>query len=126
MNTKELRIGNYIKSGTGFYKVVALSTDGIEATTKINDNILYMGTNTIYSGIELTKQWLIDFGFIRFGSNEDENDIYCIRNHDEVWIIDTGNSFILDEFEFKIKFVHQLQNLYFALTNEELIKPQTF
>ncbi len=78
-----------------------------------------------FEPIPLTEEWLVKLGFeetyksqhtqrfdlisnTKFGYNKNlKTDIYYIR-----WI---GEDFI------HIKYVHQLQNLYFALTGEELI-----
>lgn len=77
-------------------------------------------TNPIHiSGIPLTEEWLLKFGFVSPGYYED-NEIYRI-NEDDIWIMRNENGFYLYEYvETKIKYIHQLQNLYFALTGKEL------
>ena len=71
--------------------------------------------------IELTKQWLLDFGF-----NESPNGCWHIGQNPITydWLF-----FLVwhDEFAFyrnahhPIKYVHQLQNLYFAINGQELM-----
>jgi hypothetical protein len=65
--------------------------------------------------IPLTEEWLLKLGFLKYkGDNKDFwlNDFEFAN--DLKWIFWRGN--ILEN----IKHVHQLQNLYFALTNKEL------
>lgn len=69
--------------------------------------------------IPLTKKWLLKFGFVKnignFELKEFRFHISQPMNFDGFIFCD-GYSVITD----KIQFVHQLQNLYFSLTNEEL------
>ena len=67
-----------------------------------------------YKPIQLTEEWLVKFGFI--------------KRTPTGYYFDMGRMSInLPDFEYKniridvkLKYVHQLQNLYFALTGEEL------
>lgn len=74
--------------------------------------------------IPLTEEWLLKFGF-----NKEGNTIYKELNGFEFGTINTNRykpRFYLQtqgstsNITLPIKFVHQLQNLYFALTGEEL------
>lgn len=108
MKANELRLGNIIKSKSSatFWSV------DIDDLILINDNPNH------YLPIPLTEEWLLKFGFklIRRA-----NYINC--DFDE-WSL---GEFELEDFiyrgsvEKELKHVHQLQNLYFALTGEELI-----
>jgi hypothetical protein len=69
--------------------------------------------------IPLTEQWLIDFGFKQYDCWDGQ--FYFSTSKDSDFELYERNL----EFNFsnfKIKHVHQLQNLYFALTGIELIK----
>ena len=80
--------------------------------------------------IPLTEEWLIKFGFRYYN-----NHIYVFPNNDSLRL--WGFSWNVQQYlmgldEFvdiptpSIKYVHQLQNLYFALAGEELtIKDKT-
>ena len=73
--------------------------------------------------IPLTEEWLLKFGFIKKIDAYFYND-YCIEDihNGETWVISEFD-YIRDEFTAigrGINYVHQLQNLYFALTGEEL------
>ncbi len=72
--------------------------------------------------ILLTEEWLLKFGF-RF--REDDSEVFyddfdhCIvlrENIVKFYIVNTCETC----YDVAIKYVHQLQNLYFALTGEEL------
>ncbi len=78
--------------------------------------------------IPLTEEWLLKFGFETDGNFEDKNEI-ILPNNEHDFIIEfsdytknyhyTGGEGIC--YGVGCKYVHQLQNLYFALTGEELI-----
>lgn len=121
MNANELRIGNLIKY---------ISTGKIE---EVKDIITYdkrqANINNVNISdcepIELTEEWLIKFGF-QYGFGKTEKlylSIPCIEFY--LWgnKIDNFSSCTLiinKSNEITIKYVHQLQNLYFALTETEL------
>ena len=66
--------------------------------------------------IPLTEQRLKDFGFRKYSSTQyDKDDFWSIKYEGE-------RGFYSNQLECYIKYVHQLQNLYFALTDKELIK----
>ena len=110
MKATELRIGNLVEykfSNTGFQNVEFTLKDfrfGFE------ENI------NRYRPIPLTEEWLLKFGFIsnpykdryEFG----DIDVECdkTKGKTELWLAGSPH----------IKHVHQLQNLYFALTGKEL------
>jgi hypothetical protein len=117
MEAKELRIGNYCKE-------ITHSKNGIVKVSKrhfeeIEDNQIDLFP------IPLTEEWLLKFGFkrnscIKIGysiGSVPQIDYYdgCIQV--VTYCIDGEVTIELDH----IKHVHQLQNLYFALTNKELI-----
>lgn len=67
--------------------------------------------------IPLTEEWLLKFGFVEF-ITLDVYPTYALKkinvNNGTVYVSELG-------FLNHIKHVHQLQNLYFSLTNEELL-----
>ena len=125
MEAKELRIGNYVRSKTcGVLKV-----EQIENFTSINDvNGKFLDldywTNSCVP-IPLDCELLVLFGFEYAGNLFD-----CNLYKKDKYVV----SVIKGEFKFslkedpkskyvhlkEIKHAHQLQNLYFALTGEEL------
>ena len=82
-----------------------------------------------FKPIPLTGEWLIKFGFKKyiFGSEEGEKNDKCNEySKDRLTIMDWGDGFVMNNaFSFdlrvQLKTVHQLQNLFFALTGKELL-----
>lgn len=116
MNANELRIGNLIQwISTGKVEEVK----DIATYDKRQANINNVSISDC-KGIELTEEWLIKFGFIK-------------RRVANMWYEYMLNYVVLDKrdgtdfdiyfsslHQTEIKYVHQLQNLYFCLTGEEL------
>ena len=107
MKASELRIGNYVEYG-----------DDIE---QISIHLLFGALNgDDVKPIPLTEEWLVKFGFEPNIYN-DEFELYPLTFDCEY--TDEGNwniSYDSYPLSTEIKHVHQLQNLYFALTGEEL------
>jgi hypothetical protein len=124
MKANELRIGSLVyitdTSTLLFYKQV----------TQINiHNLMYLCGETKESfefeiePIPLTEDWLLKFGFTHTHNTPHPNRVFM-----KSW---TEGYFKLEEiinyfwggsdYSVELEYVHQLQNLYFALTNEELI-----
>ncbi|AGO47465.1 hypothetical protein Phi19:3_gp061 [Cellulophaga phage phi19:3] len=130
MNANELRKGIYVRDRSGKEMLI----DFIDMpNNKVGMNMLVMGipvhplTEFIdyLQPIPLTEEWLLKFGFVKNDWTDGGTIIYYGWQNGAVLLETDSNSsfFILDgkheEFN-NIKHVHQLQNLYFALTGEEL------
>jgi hypothetical protein len=69
--------------------------------------------------IPLTEEWLLKFGFhLDPYKNFELNNININRLNFKLTIFEDDDRY---DIPIKTKYVHQLQNLYFALTGEELI-----
>lgn len=116
MEAKELRIGNFLNDAKGKLAVV----EKIE-----KDNyIAYSGIVTFLplERIPLTHEWFLKFGFNYDGNwhyNIGENPLTMDYLLDITWIEGDKYPFYRNGY-FKIKYVHQLQNLFFSLTRDEL------
>ena len=115
IQAKELRIGNYLDSAGVLTKVVDIQRDLFYTE---DDGINFKSTWCVINPIPLTEEWLVKFGFEK-GYSKDES------NRVEGWVKDGfylgGNYEIYYSDGCAIAFeVHQLQNLYHALTGEEL------
>ena len=119
ITAKELRIGNYVRY-IGLYDHYPV----VKSITENDDDEI--------DPITITEEWLLKFGFERtylsqFRSKFTHKDIHCI-GYDFSYVIDKSmegftwyGRYVKD-----IKYIHQLQNLYFALTQKELeINTQT-
>ena len=71
--------------------------------------------NSIFP-IPLTEEWLIKFGVKLMPESEYTMNTYDIAGF-KLWR--TNGKFLFND-KIEIKYVHQLQNIYFALTNKEL------
>ena len=119
MKATELRIGNFI------------SLDGLSKPIKVSIiDTTETSTDTKYKPIKLTEEWLLKFGF-----EKHPNDIpsYCkvfgdfdVDDFGYAFCVyqDLGGNFYAQIIGRKIilNSVHQLQNLYFTITEEELIQ----
>ena len=121
MEVKELKIGNWVSfiSDDNFCQVSSI-VDDLEVVCLISTNISSERGVDDYNPIPLTEEWLLKFGFywdkkkVYLCLNED---LFRIRySHNQVSLFQFGECIVVSP----IKHVHQLQNLYFALTNKEL------
>jgi len=117
MKAEELRIGNYV-FGLNMEEPVRRINDSIEYNYKTEKYELDAIDILCFEPILLTEEWLLKFGFY----------IDSFKNYELGNINIHRLTFKLDIFEddawhtipVKMKYVHQLQNLYFTLTGEEL------
>lgn len=132
MNAKDLRIGNLVlRENKGIVEIVSLSEDSVWHK-RISDFTTIQKHISFFNPIPLTEEWLRKFGFITLDNEIDfiEWGLDDNKNGAEFSIISDGfDKRVPLYFEYdlgqylirkKIKYVHQLQNLYFALTREEL------
>ena len=133
MNTNELRIGNYLIDPREF------SDEVMQLFKMREDGIFKVLLNDIphaeeFKGIGLTPEVLRKCGF-KFDENKgysacDERryDVYSFNDFDIAYIPQINKYALWFEIEdsfynfycTRIKFVHELQNLYFELKREEL------
>ena len=124
MKTSELRLGNLIQSGDDIFVVTSLSRNSI-GYEHIEGKDAGYGVETIMPGLSCDLEYvpLTDFWLIRFSFKTDGYmywiDDFCIGFFaDGLWFCPTGQvSFKIGK---KIAYVHELQNLYFDITNKEL------
>ena len=116
MKASELRIGNWVNdpihNKCNFQIEMFLGIDYFQPLTIDPDEELTLKISEC-EPIPLTEEWLLKFGF--------ENGNYFILN--DVIIYKDYNDKYRYEYNYGqlwVKHVHQLQNLYFALTGEEL------
>ena len=134
MKAQELRIGNWVKwvfpnRNNQPNKIKDCQVQSIGGLVGVLDSAY--GYDQI-EPIPLTEQWLIDFGFEAYGSRgfvskEAFSPGHPSQRFDIDWSKKTGTMCKSryqednDCFTMRhIKHVHQLQNLYFALTGEDL------
>ena len=122
MKANELRIGNYVN-------VFLNNVDYNTIQIKVDDLYYIIQKNGVYEPIPLTKEWLEKFGFKYTSSNNSyltytKSNYYLqmdVRKANNKWkIFDDVISDLVEFAKVDITHVHQLQNLYFALTGKEL------
>jgi hypothetical protein len=131
MKINELRIGNYISPlGRGVTVVEGLCTwDGLIQSS----NFAERGIED-FEPIPLTEEWLLKFGFEDVDLNMSGSN-WLVKEQKGLWrqAIRIAYSEKSEEWSLtlecvspptlsivRLKYVHQLQNLYFALTGNEL------
>lgn len=76
-----------------------------------------------FKPIPLTEEWLLKFGFEIEKDPRVDHWHFGINPYTQDWMIlikSLGAGFFYQNGYFRIPYVHSLQNLYFALTGEEL------
>lgn len=113
LTVEELRIGNLIYATDGTIKEVT-----IEALKYIEQ---YTGIHQA-KPIHLSEEWLLKFGFDRHIVTKEDNQIWRKTWDEGVFDLEQIISFFFGHpmYSVQIKYVHQLQNLYFSLTQKEL------
>lgn len=130
MKANELRVGNYYTTGIEVKgsreaklnlmddRMVQLTLDHLLVLSGIPEWLFAIHP------IPLTEEWLKKFGL--------KNEITLDEDQEEHAVWRLGNFILIDEWNsghytphedstYRIEYVHQLQNLYFALTGKEFI-----
>lgn len=114
MKASELRIGNLIMF-RNFIEPQEIHKVDSKVLMKAPGDYGDFEFNEYWQPIELTEEWLVKFGFEKDGSFT-LNKLKLINCNNNYFIPFFNHSKSLND----VKYVHQLQNLYFALTGEEL------
>lgn len=114
LDSHEIRLGNTykIELGDGTYKTDLINLADLE-------NLLDDDLDDFYQALEISEKWLVRVGFKQVSDRIYVKDYHYgyefgITNH---FVIKNGDHFIRYK---HIQYAHQLENLYFALTGEEL------
>lgn len=138
MESKDLRIGNLFykidrtqkvhmpievpmvvaEIGIPFVKFYPLGTPIHQVVNYFNVELFSM------TPITLTEEWLVKFGFEEVKPLPNDEHKWSTYSKNGVHIDLPYFEFNLEEITIEIKSVHQLQNLYYALTQTELIIKQ--
>jgi len=114
----EIRLGNIITSKS--------STIPFEVTEE--DFLHILENPDHYLRVPLTEEWLVKFGFVTRYLNEDRSKPLMWKveknRHIDIYYEKQVNAYVFKinslQYSYPINSVHQLQNLYHALTGEEL------
>jgi mannosyltransferase OCH1-like enzyme len=119
MKANEVRVGNWYDQFGNYHQFTGSIIRDLEKAPE---------TQIWCKPIPLTEEWLLRFGF-----NQSNYELYCER-HEEMELRNRYNKFFIEieeeenmnfvlaigDEKIDFEFVHQLQNIYFALTGEEL------
>lgn len=130
MEATELRIGNLIYEEGAVKRVSSIWSNGMVSVSEPNENAMqFMRGIEYFEPIPLTEEWLTKFGariikhdafYYRWsqpnlkGGNYFEIKVFYTNR---LWVAINGFDGGLD---IPIDFVHEFQNLFFALTGKEL------
>ena len=134
MKANEFRLGNYVWDDIFIYQIWTINEDTVWGVIEKVYNHSKASTDDYYrggdynlnienlAGIPLSEEWLLKFGFglLPWGfvikGNEDKAVLirHSYKPNLKLWV-EVGNGLRTE-----LKYVHQLQNLFFALTGTEL------
>ena len=119
MKPANFRIGNFVETPDGIQPIIEISQHAVYTAD-------FKSTWAEIKPIPLTEDWLKIFGFER-KDNPNNTPSWIWIKKGQVWFYQDWkgcdfyiNSFINTYSQKEVKFIHELQNLYFALTGEEL------
>ena len=120
---QELRIGNYVDVLGKIDQVKSIDENEHGGFCKFKENpyqyYLIHNGEEIVKPIPLTEEILLKFGFEKKSGSEFKNERFIYRFKQRDLIIE-GFEYDYNGILCYPEFVHQLQNIYFALTEEEL------
>jgi len=149
IQANELRIGNFVMTNNSKYRtddvgkvacIVSIDSErsfeeikGTASVYLIDDKWkdTYGQWLTFYEPIPITEEWLLKFGFKKRESGVCDSFYIGFNPVTHDWLFDLvwlkkmmdysyeGNPFYKNGHH-EVKYIHQLQNLYFALTQTEL------
>jgi hypothetical protein len=126
MKSTELKIGNLLRDKVTKTELKVINLTEKDIVTFVIDRSKFpLQDGWGIEPIPLTEEWLLKFGFERHHADY-ANDIIYIKNVPDNTEFEWGvypnelGSGIQIKNRNLLKYVHQLQNLYFALTGEEL------
>ncbi len=121
IEAKELRIGNLVSNiGQGLIRVLSIDEDNIYGKGVYSSDYSKIRELSHTYGIVLTEEWMLNLGFSK-KINEEDFDYWVNGDFDRDFLWQHSEGFCYNFGKgYDLKYVHQLQNLFFALTNKEL------
>lgn len=131
IDIRELRIGNIVNDDTNLSQEIGCKVVGIvESISEENIELKYLRSDgdTFYgeehprslSPIPLTEELRLKLGFSQMNNTDSDGKIKLsiVCDDDILYLTLNWNSYQI--FKDPIKYLHQLQNIYFDLTGKEL------
>jgi hypothetical protein len=123
ISANELRIGNFVHWCGCPYHISKIDGNIYSIDLNLIATVSVMpGLNNGVSPIPLTEEWLTKFGFEEDAESKSWAILTTLEKFDYQFEVSNKyqEHFQPDFLRIDIKYVHQLQNLYFALTGIEL------
>ena len=115
MEAKELRIGNYVSYATQETLILDITRTHAELGYYM-DSVGFERKYHEFRPIPLTEEWALRLGANNtFYNNYLDFEYFEIYESNGIWYVEKEGVILCE-----LKYVHQLQNLYFALTGKEL------
>lgn len=123
IKVEELRVGNYLQWEDQFGKNIDQISQILTGSVTFQNSGAFHDIKGL-KPIPLTEEWLVKLGFEfkdffwqKFVHEEEDNFVGALHNIGFAYYVNIND----DKPLIYVYSVHQLQNLYFALTGEELI-----
>ena len=116
INTKELRIGNAVLSNGVTRVVKSIEVDSVSFNVDYEDDLWHC-VDLDCDAIMITEGHILSLGLKKWKNKK----IWSLKGFIIYFKKGTGFCFGRASFRTHVKSVHQLQNLYFAITQKELI-----
>ncbi len=131
LEAKDLRIGNLVYGVAGNKKIVAEVTD--LDNVNLTEYPIWLASKDgdgedEYESIEpipLTEEWLLKLGFEYDEFSDEDNPFLDLRYNRFLFQSDKSVNYntvylTINKTDIKIKYVHELQNIFYCLTGNEL------
>lgn len=118
VNTSELRRGNWIAYKGNPFKVVEIYENRISAN--FSDQSF---SERAFDPISLSPEWLEKLGFVKTSRYAVGAGSYHTYDLGKMYLLAQSDKWVFHDFS--VQYVHQLMNLYHALTGTELVIDQT-
>lgn len=121
MKPQELRLGNFVKYGQNGFPmfVTAIGKDWLYLDFDGNESDIYECDTEDVFPIPITPQWLIDNGFTA-GAVLTKKNVQITPITLDYWKVIVNCHNYKTELRKDIKYIHELQNMYYQATGKEL------
>jgi hypothetical protein len=117
MRANDLRLGNYVHNiGRKLIRVLSIDEDNIYGKGVYSDEYSKIRSLSCTYRISLTQDWLVKFGFEFLKPKSGTQGVFS-NGKINLTLSNSGNIYYKN---ISLLYVNQLQNLYYALQEEEL------
>jgi hypothetical protein len=124
MKYSQFRLGNLLQDGVSKTLLKVIEVSEKDLTTYVIDRSMFpLEKGWFTDPIPITEEWLLKLGFITSDWDNNSSFRLMIGNNEYTMVFRKENSLVCeigDLFVKDVLYVHQLQNIYFSLTGEEL------